>query len=208
MKKFKFFIYIIIFCISQTVYSQIDSVGFTINHKIPSRAVFCSGYYFSNTDTIKFLVSDTSNYTFSWTFDKGEANEIVLSDTLPVTNHWFNQLGEHSVLFEVTENSSGTTFPKEKTRVLQPVLEVPNVFTPNGDGINDLFIIKASGIVEYNISIFGRSGILIYEQTAPIITWDGRNTSGNEVSDGTFFYILTALDNSIEAQKGTIQLYR
>ncbi|MDA3779950.1 MAG: gliding motility-associated C-terminal domain-containing protein [Bacteroidales bacterium] len=209
MKKFILFICIVLFYSGQLAYAQVDSVGFQVNtEKIPSQIIYCSSYYFSNSDTVFFSVDDTSDFVFTWTFDKGEINELILNDTLPIINHRFVKFGEHTILFEEEEISTGKDFSKEKIELFQDELEIPNVFTPNGDGINDLFIIKASGIVEYDISIFGRTGILVFHQTAPILTWDGRNGSGNEVSSGTYYYILTALDNSIKPRKGAIQIYR
>jgi len=209
MKKFIVFSFISIFCIVQSVYAQIDSVGFIINNKkIPVQIVSCYGNYFFNSDTVMFEVADTSDYIFSWIFDKGKVNEVVVNDTLPHIQHQFSNLGEHSIQFNVEVISTANIYSKERKNLFQEVLEVPNVFTPNGDGINDLFIIKASGLVEYRISIFSRLGILVFQEKAPIITWDGRNSSGNEVSQGTYFYIIKAIDNSIKPRRGTLLLYR
>ncbi len=209
MKKFILFIIISIFYFSQFAHAQIDSVGFGINaKKIPSQTIFCEGNYFSNSDTILFEVADTSDYFFSWIFDEGKISEVEINDTLPTIRYNFDNLGEYSVKFKVEEISSGNIFSKERKGLFQDVLEIPNVFTPNGDGKNDLFIIKASGIIEYSISVFSRSGILVFSQKAPIVTWDGRNSSGNELSQGTYFYIIKALDNSIKPRRGTVFLCR
>jgi len=66
----------------------------------------------------------------------------------------------------------------------------PNVFSPNGDGRNDLLIpfpIRAIDSVEF--TIFNRWGGIVFQTTDPEIRWNGENTqSGNIVSDGTYFY--------------------
>jgi|GEM_PF-5612333 len=84
-----------------------------------------------------------------------------------------------------------------------PAIEIPNVFTPNGDGINDIFKINLSGenLINFNISIYDRWGILVF--TSPNINykWDGRTTSGLKVVSGTYFYVL---DLNTKQYKGFI----
>ena len=72
-------------------------------------------------------------------------------------------------------------------------VKVPNVFTPNGDGSNDLFFVQNEGIKDLKCSIFNRCGALIYEINTPQGAWDGK-TSAGAVADGSYFYILDAKD--------------
>ncbi len=66
--------------------------------------------------------------------------------------------------------------------------EIPNVFTPNGDDINDRLVAKTSGLVEkVNFKLYNRYGTLIYETEVPKIDWDG-TYKGNIVSPGVYFY--------------------
>jgi len=69
--------------------------------------------------------------------------------------------------------------------------ELPNVFTPNNDGINDLFRPKNYHFVErVNMQIFNRWGNLVYETTDPIIDWDGTiQNTGRLASPGIYYYI-------------------
>ncbi len=73
-----------------------------------------------------------------------------------------------------------------------PQLEIPNVFTPNNDGINDLFKVNLSGqaLQNFNINIYDRWGILIFSSPSVNYKWDGRTTSGQKVVNGTYFYII------------------
>ncbi|MCH2216248.1 MAG: gliding motility-associated C-terminal domain-containing protein [Flavobacteriales bacterium] len=75
-----------------------------------------------------------------------------------------------------------------------PAYAFPNVFTPNGDGRNDIllpFPVRAIDSVEF--SIFNRWGGLVFETTDPRIRWGGENKdSGELVSDGTYFYVCRA----------------
>jgi gliding motility-associated-like protein len=91
-------------------------------------------------------------------------------------------------------------------------LIVPNVFTPNGDGVNDRFMVNATNLTEITCVIFDRWGVKMYDVTSSTgnIGWDGKNLSGKEVPVGTYFYILTATgkEGTTYEQKGTVSLYR
>ena len=69
-------------------------------------------------------------------------------------------------------------------------VEIPNVFTPNGDGINDVFEINLTGYSTVKCSIFNRYGGLVYQYYGAKGFWDGRSHAGMECTDGTYFVIL------------------
>ncbi|MFT7612995.1 MAG: gliding motility-associated-like protein [Parvicellaceae bacterium] len=66
-------------------------------------------------------------------------------------------------------------------------LMLPNVFTPNGDGINDQFIITAPE--GFEMEVYNRWGQLIYRSSLQHF-WDGRTNTGEIVSDGTYYYVV------------------
>jgi gliding motility-associated-like protein len=66
--------------------------------------------------------------------------------------------------------------------------EIPNVFTPNGDNINDKLVAKTSGLVEkIDFKLFNRNGLLLFRTVEPKIDWDG-TYNGKIVSPGVYFY--------------------
>jgi gliding motility-associated-like protein len=72
---------------------------------------------------------------------------------------------------------------------------VPNVFTPNGDGKNDFFHIKANAndcFDRFKLKIYNRWGTLMYETSDFLFQWDGTNKSGVKLSEGVYYYILDA----------------
>lgn len=90
-------------------------------------------------------------------------------------------------------------------------VHVPNVFTPNGDGKNDIFRITAEGVESYNLSVFNRWGILLFERNSGPIEWDGKIAkSGKLASDGTYFFLLDVVKYSgdTESRKGSVFLTR
>ena len=66
--------------------------------------------------------------------------------------------------------------------------EIPNVFTPNGDNINDKLVAKTSGLVEkIDFRLFNRDGMMLFRTEDPKIDWDG-TYKGKIVSPGVYFY--------------------
>jgi gliding motility-associated-like protein len=87
-------------------------------------------------------------------------------------------------------------------------LSIPNVFTPNGDGNNDVFNVSSTGLKTLSINIYDRWGIKITELNSINGGWDGRTTGGKVSTDGVYYYILKATsvnDKNIE-KEGFVQL--
>jgi gliding motility-associated-like protein len=91
-------------------------------------------------------------------------------------------------------------------------MEIPNVFTPNGDRVNDQFFLRANNLVDLKMVITDRWGKEVYSATSEKsnISWDGKNLSGKDVSEGVYFYTLKAVgtDGQQYDRKGTITLIR
>jgi gliding motility-associated-like protein len=89
----------------------------------------------------------------------------------------------------VDENGNESEFSSQVCVTNCPIYDLPNAFTPNGDGNNDLFIPRGLCFVErVNFQIFNRWGQLVFETENPAIEWDGRNLSGEVLPAGTYFY--------------------
>ena len=96
-----------------------------------------------------------------------------------------------------------------------PEFELPNVFSPNGDGVNDFFkAIKVRQIKEIELSVVDRWGNLVYTSTDPYFQWNGVSTvSKAAVSEGTFFYVCHVYEPRLKGivkrtLKGTVQAVR
>jgi gliding motility-associated-like protein len=66
-------------------------------------------------------------------------------------------------------------------------IDVPNIFTPNGDGINDLWKLPFSGGDDKTVTIMNRWGNVVYASELNGFNWDGKG-QGQDVSDGVYFY--------------------
>ncbi len=89
-----------------------------------------------------------------------------------------------------------------------PDFEVPTVFTPNGDGINDNLVINVLNTFSYNINIFDRWGKQVFSSGSASEYWNGRiNNSGAIVPDGVYFYVIKASCNSKDfSKKGFVEV--
>ncbi len=87
---------------------------------------------------------------------------------------------------------------------------IPNVFTPNDDGSNDLFHIKALPVDcfdSFKLKIYNRWGTLMFDTDDFLFQWDGRNKTGNKLPEGVYYYILDAtFKQSSFNKKGVIHL--
>jgi gliding motility-associated-like protein len=95
---------------------------------------------------------------------------------------------------------------------------LPNAFTPNNDGFNDLFtpVLPFYFIDHVDMKIFDRWGNLVFEATDPMLNWDGTDiNSGRNVSEGIYYYVCNVYEVTVEGvqqipapQKGYIHLIR
>lgn len=110
--------------------------------------------------------------------------------------HVYEMAGDYDV-YLVVKNSYGCRDVIMKRIRIEPVyhLYIPNVFTPNGDGLNDVFLPKGVGIDEnnYKMLIYDRWGELVYQSNNLYIGWDGsiKNKSNSATQDVYVYKIYT-----------------
>lgn len=200
-------IYFTLIFITKSAIAQtnIDTISFRVNFHESYLKAYTSARYVEGIDTSAFVIADTANYTFLWA---GDITPLV--DTLPRAIYFFDDIGDYEIELNVYEKSNDTTFIfKDTVHVRKPILlKVPNVFSPNDDGINDLFKVFYDGSTELEITIFTRTGTKVFELVSPTIVWDGRNSSGSELSKGIYYYVLSSKNSVIKEQTGFIHLYK
>jgi gliding motility-associated-like protein len=89
------------------------------------------------------------------------------------------------------------------------VVQMPNAFSPNGDGINDAFGPAGKVPEGYQLQIFNRYGQIVYRSSSINDRWDGR-VNGVAQSTGVFVYQVQYknVENQLEQKKGTLTLVR
>ena len=103
--------------------------------------------------------------------------------TLP-SDTVLDQPGSYSVM---VSDVCGTTASATVEVIAPCSIIVPNVFTPNGDGLNDRFEITGIGFLKNQVRVFNRWGMVVYEASNYQNTW-----TATGMSDGTYFYEVMA----------------
>jgi len=78
---------------------------------------------------------------------------------------------------------------------------LPNVFTPNRDGVNDYFHIESENLTQFHIVIINAKNSVVFESNDPNFNWDGRSQTGEDVEDGNYVYFVTAKEFGTEKPK-------
>ncbi|MHB8260173.1 MAG: gliding motility-associated C-terminal domain-containing protein [Bacteroidia bacterium] len=96
--------------------------------------------------------------------------------------------------------------------VVPIVVAIPNIFTPNGDNINDEFFItiKGESVTNFSCKIYDRWGLLVYQGSDVNSGWNGKDKGGIPAIDGTYFYVITYTDVTGKTfnKNGFLQLLR
>lgn len=139
--------------------------------------------------TVDFMDASRDAVTYLWSFGDGAVSEIMNP------THSYSVAGEYMVTLEVA-NAIGCV--DEVTHgpfiIMTPDLFIPNVFSPNADGINDEFMVEYTGSQPFNLQIFDRWGVKLYDVRDKFAGWNGTTDAGEEVQEGTYYYRVTIGD--------------
>jgi len=129
-----------------------------------------------------------NNFDFTWT-ENGQQN-IGSTESVMVTPS-----GNETSIFYTLVATSPNGCSKEariEFTLVQPVVVVPNAFTPNGDGINDVFRLKVleGSINMLGMDIYNRWGKKVFSSNDPDAAWDGKMDDGKEAPSDVYAYFI------------------
>ncbi len=132
--------------------------------------------------------SSVTAVSWSWNFGDGTTGTGLNP------SHTYGSAGTYTVIETVTDiNGCTASFTQViDVKELPSWIIVPNVFTPNGDGSNDVWQVKSQGLVSLDAKIYDRWGVFMSEVLAPNAGWDGRTSGGLMAVPGTYYYMLKA----------------
>ncbi|NOX84940.1 MAG: PKD domain-containing protein, partial [Chlorobi bacterium] len=140
-------------------------------------------------DFSDFSESDSTIINFEWDFGDGSTS----NEENPT--HTYQQAGEYEVtLYVETINGCVDTTIGKVALTEEVKLFFPNAFTPNGDGMNDVFEIKGTPITNFHLYIYDRWGKEIWSTHNFENRWDGTDFNGKPVPAGTYIYTITGTD--------------
>jgi len=140
---------------------------------------------------------------YEWRFTMENESAPYLTRYEEDTEYTFTTAGTHSIeLYATFVNGTDTIkYTDEywaergalRVTISESKLEMPNAFSPNGDGINDIYKAKDGyqSIVEFHAYIFNRWGQQLYSWDDPAGGWDGKY-KGKDVKQGTYFVLVKA----------------
>ena len=168
--------------------------------------------FVGETVTYKVQNQQDASYLY-WEVTSGEIISENPSLTDSIVIRWSDAGIYKLTVYEETANSCVGELASIEIEIIETdfelELDIPNVFTPNQDGKNDYFTIKANYPPEnFSIRIVNRWGNKVFETHDIDNSWDGRRRS-EYCSPGVYYYIIQYQNNgSIETKNGHIQLFR
>ena len=128
-----------------------------------------------------------------------------------VIDHTFENSGKYWVVVEIKDEAGQKS--RDSIEILvegNGHLNIPNVFTPNGDGVNDNFVVDTEDMKSLRCIIVDRSGNVIYKWDGVDGHWDGRDMHGRDAQPDSYFYVIEAVDQDGMKynKKGMVTLYR
>jgi gliding motility-associated-like protein len=167
---------------------------------------------------VAFTDKSVRGFKYKWEFGDGKDSISELSNPSP---HTYYKPGEYSVLLTIESELHCIDSLRSDKIVVEPSkLDIPNVFTPDGDGVNDFFMVEKKSLRYISVEVFSRSGRRVYnfygdgEKLREWEGWDGNiNKSSIKASPGVYFYIIQAygwddVDYNSKEQRGFVHLYR
>lgn len=170
--------------------------GFTID------SIVFTSYARTFTDT---SVASFAPLAYIWKFDDNNSE----STDGPQVYYKFSSSGTFSVMLKITDRNGCADSVRQTVNIFDRFY-VPNIFTPNNDGINDLFLVSSNGITRFSIEIYNRWGNRVFMRNdMEQIVWDGYNPEGTMVTPGTYFYVITPGDteNTYQPLNGFITIF-
>jgi gliding motility-associated-like protein len=185
----------------------------------------------TNTAVKIFTVEQTAHAAFNASLTgTGFPNQLVLTNysTYNINNLWiysddvttntlvstvknYTVSGSYSVMLIAFGNKGCNDTSRYSLRISDSSgITLPNIFTPNDDGVNDVFKPVAKGISDMKVWIYSRYGTFIHSWDKPNGSWDGYTTSGEPCQAGTYFCVIeaTGFDGKSYKLKGNITLLK
>jgi gliding motility-associated-like protein len=139
---------------------------------------------------MQFICTDNKldNLFYNWNIYKG--SNLIVNRKDKDHRYTFTEAGTYKVI--LTVSSSVCSYSDSLTvTVRESDIVAPNVFTPNGDGVNDEFRVGYKSIISFQCWVYNRWGRQVYMWTDPTKGWDGK-INGKDATPGPYFYVIKA----------------
>lgn len=189
-----------------SVFIEVLDIAFTVD--IESEPVDLSSIYQGSEFILEAVVDPPAgfDYSYSWTGpgDIASPNDAITDVTAPL-----DQTGDvnYEVVVSIPEGCEESAVIT--VEVQEPAYEIPNIFSPNGDGTNDIFKVFAGGGVEdFECWVYNRWGQLIFESDNVDDAWDGTYNGVDAPSEVYYYLIRFRVGGQDIEEKGDVTLVR
>ncbi len=172
-----------------------------------------SGYSYSPQPTLPNTAVVFTNNSFGGTLYKwrfGDGDSVITTRNDTIISHLYPATGTYNACL-IVYNAAGCsdTACQSIAVTINPGCDVPNAFTPNGDGINDKIFVRGFGIAQMTWRIYDRWGNMVFASATPSQGWDG-TFNGKLLAQDVYHYTLQVVFSSKEkfTKKGDITLLR
>ncbi len=126
---------------------------------------------------------------YRWEIKKN--GQLIISRNDQNHRYTFVESGSYKVVLHVSNNSKCTYSDSVTINVSTSALQVPNVFTPNGDGLNDEFRVAYKSLKSFECWVYNSWGRKVFYWNDPQKGWDGK-IKGRDAAPGPYFYVIRA----------------
>ena len=179
---------------------------FTVASGIPVVASFIPSTQLGNAPlSVTFTNTSTGATSYTWTLGNN-----TTTSTQQNTSYTYSMPGTYTVVLIASNGTCADTTTATVIVDVPTTIIIPNVFSPNGDSLNDEFYIACTGMQSLNCDIFNRWGQKVFTLTGPNQSWDGRLNNGNAATEGTYYYMLVAIgyDKKTYTYQGPLTLVK
>lgn len=174
----------------------------------PKAAFTANETQFTLKDPTIFLKNESVNANkYLWNFGDIKTSEEINP------SHTYDKSGNYRILLQAfSANGCGDSAILAIRVGENTDFFIPNIFTPNGDGLNDIFKpeLGKNSITAFSMTVFNRWGMEVFNSNDPNIGWDGSNRKGKSAPTGVYVYqiLFSAESEATKLVKGSVTLIR
>jgi gliding motility-associated-like protein len=127
--------------------------------------------------TVKLINTNSEGFNYLWNFGDG-----IFQVDFPTVTHAYSHFGEYTVVLKIFNDQCNAT---DTLKIVIPAVNIPNLITPNGDQLNDKYVIEGM-TNNWIFDVYNRWGDLIYTREPYDQSWGGEG-----LSEGVYYYLIT-----------------
>jgi gliding motility-associated-like protein len=162
---------------------------------------------FDQSGSIGFIDFSQNATSGTWTFGNGNSAGYGAGS---VSAQSYPSPGAYTVTLLISNEGGCTDSTSRSVCILPPTpIFIPDIFSPNGDGNNDVFFVRSRGVIAMQLDIYNRWGERVFRSTSPDSGWDGNYLSKPAMAGGYLYFLKATLNNGdVQEMKGELTLVR